>query len=237
MFRIMKRYCPHAGGHTSDFVLGIIGASFLLLSIVFGWFVVRDENLSGLFLSLCIGAWFCPFTILVFVKLPEGYLLEQDRIVYHCKCKKNQLLYKDIKCIIVTNFVVSSRITKTPWAAVIGKEENEIISYVMSDKKRHVLTSDDMKYKLGEKIGVWHPGNIGKILKKGSCTTYDYGFVWNKKEMYKILEGFGGDYYIAASVIYNYKEDFHEICEKYGIDNQRIYIIDDTVNGEFVWRY
>lgn len=36
MFRLMKRYGPHAGGHTSDFVLGIIGAVFFVLSIVFG---------------------------------------------------------------------------------------------------------------------------------------------------------------------------------------------------------
>lgn len=209
----------------------------MCLASCLGGVAVRGENLFILLFSLCLGAWFYPFIILIFVKLPEGYLLEQDRIVYHCKCKKNQLLYKDIKCIIVTNFVVSLTITKTPWVAVIGKEENEIISYVMSDKKRHVLTSDDMKYKLGEKIGVWHPGNIGKIFKKGSCTTYDYGFVWNKKEMYKVLEGFGGDYYIAASVIYNYKEEFHALREKYDTGNQRIHIIDDTVNGEFVWHY
>lgn len=59
---------------------------------------------------------------------------------------------------------------------------------------------------------------------------------WNKREMHKVLEGFGGDYYIAASVISNYGEELNTICKQYGIDRQRIHIIDDTINGEFIWQ-
>lgn len=235
MFRTIKMYGPHAGGHTSDTVLGIIGAFFLMLAILCRWFA-GDDNLSGLFLTFCMAAWSYPFLVLIFVKGPEGYLLEKDKIIFRCKYKTNKLLYKDIKCVIITNFMVSARITKTPWVAMIGKDEKEILSYIMNDKKRHVLTSDNIKYELGEKIGVWHPGNIWTIFKKGSSTTYDYGFCWNKKEMYKVWEGFGGDYYIAASVIHNYKDEFHAICARYGIDRHRIHIIDDTVKGEFIWR-
>lgn len=237
MFRLIKRYWPDARGHTVELVLGSIGLFFLMLSIVFRWLVVRNADLSGLFFYLCLGAWYVPFGILIFMKLPKGYLLEQDKIVFYCKCKRNQLLYEDIKCIIVTNFEFNARIDKRPWVAVIGKEEDEIISSIMNDKRRHVLASSDINYKLGEKIGFWHTGNVWEIFKRGSSTTYDYGFLWNKKEMYKVLEGFKGDYYIAASVIHNYEEDFHAICEKYSIDHQRIHIIDDTINGEFIWRY
>lgn len=234
MFRAIKSYCPHAGGHTSDIVLGTIGLFFLVLGILCQW-IIGISDLGGLFFTLCIAAWYYPFGMLIFVKLPDGYLLEKDKLVFYCKFKRNELLYEDIKCIIITNLIVSLRTTKTPWVAMIGEQENELLSYLNNDKKKHVLTSTDIKCMLGEKIGFWHPGNSEKFFQKGSRTIHNYGFCWNKREMYKVLEGFKGDYYIAASVFSNYKEECDALCEKYSIDRQRIHIVDDSCEGEFIW--
>lgn len=236
MFRAMRMYDPQSGGHIVEEVLGILGLFFFVLGIVFRWSVVKDSDLSILFLAFAIAAWYCPLMMLIFVKWPAGYLLEKDGIVFHCKFKKNKILYEEIKYIIISNTTVSTRITKTPWVGIIGEQQNEIPRYLINGKKRHVLTSGDIKYILGEKIGYYHPGNIWNIFKKGSSTIYNYGFWWNKKEMYKVLEGFQGDYYIAASVISNYNDDFNAICKQYGVDSQRIHIIDDSINGEFIWR-
>lgn len=237
MFRAMRMYNPQSGGHIVEEVLGILGMFFFVLSVVFRWLIVKDNDLSGVFFVFGIAAWYCPLMILIFVKMPQGYLLEKDGIVFNCKFKKNKLLYEEIKCIIISNTTVSMRITKTPWIGIIGEQQNEILQYLINGKKRHVLTSDDIKVKLGEKIGYYHPGNIWKILKKGSSTIYNYGFWWNKKEMYKILEGFRGEYYIAASVISNYNDEFNAICKRYDIDGQRIHVIDDSTNGAFIWHY
>ena len=43
-----------------------------------------------------------------------------------------------------------------------------------------------------------------------------YGFSWNKKEMYKLLENYQGSYYIGASVISRFDKEFKDICQQYG---------------------
>lgn len=235
MFRTIKMYSPYLGGHTLETVLGIIGAFFMLLGIVFRYLIIKDINLSDLFFAFCVAAWFCPFFELIFIKWPEGYLLEKDRVVFHCKCKRNELLYKDIRCIIIVNTVVKLSTTKTPWIAMIGESQDEILRYLINENKRHVLTNSDIQWRLGEKIGWFHYEYMWKIFKKGSSIIYNYGFVWNKQEIHKVLEGFKGDYYIAASVISNYSDKLNVVCKQYGIDDQRIHIIDDSINGEFIW--
>ena len=53
--------------------------------------------------------------------------------------------------------------------------------------------------------------------------------------MYKIFKGFGGNYYIARSIIENYRDEFDNIAKEYGISDKRIHVIDDSTNGEFLW--
>lgn len=236
LYSPIKMYSPESGGHTAETVLDIIGAFFLILSIIFQW-LGGKHDLSGVFFAACMSGWCYPFMAFIFIKWPSGYLLEKDRIVFHCKYKKNELLYEDIQCIIISNVAVGHRITKTPWVAVIGEQQDEFLQYLINENKRHVLTSSDIQCKLGDKIGWFHYEYMHKIFKKGSSIIYNYGFWWNKKEIHKVLEGFRGDYYIAASVISNYGDEMNTICKQYGIDNQRIHIIDDTTNGEFIWHY
>lgn len=236
MFRAMKMYNPGFGGNGMEKVLGILGLFFFVLGMIFQWSIIKDSNLSGLFFAFAIAAWYCPLLFFLFVKWPAGYLLEKDRIVFHCLFHKNELLYEDIQCIIISNTTVKLRITKTPWICMIGEQQDEILQYLINEKKRHVLTEDDIKMKLGNKIGCFDYGFAWTIFQKGSSTIYNYGFWWNKREMHKVLEGFGGDYYIAASVISNYGAEWNAICEQYGIDHQRVHIIDDSINGEFIWR-
>lgn len=237
MFRAIKMYNPDQGswGYTVDKVLCVIGVFFMLLGIVFQYFVVKDSNFADLFYAFCISAWACPLFFFIFVKWPAGYLLEKDRIVFHCKCKKNELLYEDIKCIIIVNASAKYGVTKTPWIAVIGEQQDEILQYLINKNKYRVLRDWDIQWKLGEKIGWFHYEYIWKLFKKGSSTIHNYGFYWNKKEIHKIYEGFRGDYYIAASVISNFGVELNAIYKQYDIDYQRIHIIDDRVNGEFIW--
>lgn len=240
MFRAIKMYNPHPERQVIEKALSILGLFFFVLGIVFRYSIIKDSEwthqLTYLFFAFCIAAWYYPFFTFIFEKWPAGYLLEKDRIVFHCKYRKNELLYEDIQCIIISNMDVGLRITKTPWITMIGEQSDEILRYLMSEKRKYVLRDADIKCKLGEKIGWFHYEYIWKIFKKGSSTIYNYGFGWNKKEIHKVLNGFRGDYYIAASVIRNYSDEMNAICKKYDINSQRIHIIDDSINGEFIWR-
>ncbi len=138
---------------------------------------------------------------------------------------KNKLLYKDIKNIIISNAQWNYRIVKTPYVTVIGGEQDEILQYGIDNPKRHVLTSNDIRYKLGAEIGCYHPGNIQEMFKKGSSIIYNYGFVWNKREMYKIFKSFSGDYYIAPSVHENFRDEFDDIVKKYDISSEEYILL------------
>ena len=101
--------------------------------------------------------------------------------------------------------------------------------------RRYVLSSNNIRVKLGAEIGCYHPGNIWTIFNKGSSAISDYGFIWNKREIYKIFKGFRGDYHIAASVIESYRDKFDNIVKEYGISDNQIHVIDDSTDGEFLW--
>ena len=240
MFRAIKMFNPYPELQAVEKALSILGLFFFVLGIVFRYSIIKDRELThqlaDLFFAFSIAAWFYPIFAFIFEKWPAGYLLEKDRIVFHCKYRKNELLYEDIQCIIISNTIVRSRITKTPWITMVGERSDEIIQYLMSENRKYVLRDVDIKCKLGEKIGWFHYEYIWKIFKKGSSTIYNYGFGWNKQEIHKVLDGFRGDYYIAASVISNYSDEMNAIRKQYDIDNQRIHIIDDSTNGEFIWR-
>jgi hypothetical protein len=75
----------------------------------------------------------------------EGYIIQDDGFFFKYRFIKNKLLYKDIKCIIISNTQVNYRITKTPYITVIGGEKDEILQYCIDSPKRHVLTSDNSK--------------------------------------------------------------------------------------------
>ncbi|MDE6713991.1 MAG: hypothetical protein K2K20_09665 [Lachnospiraceae bacterium] len=240
MFRAIKMYNPYPELQVAEKALSILGLFFFVLGIVFRYSIIKDNELihqlTDLFFAFSIAAWYYPFFAFIFVKWPAGYLLKKDRIVFHCKYKKNELLYEDIQCIIISNTQIRLQTTKTPWITMIGEQSDEILQYLMNENRKYVLRDVDIKSKLGEKIGWFHYEYIWKIFKKGSSAIYNYGFGWNKQEIHKVLDGFRGDYYIAASVISNYRDEVNAICKQYDIDSQRIHIIDDSINGEFIWQ-
>lgn len=53
--------------------------------------------------------------------------------------------------------------------------------------------------------------------------------------MHKVLKGFPGDYYVAASVIDQWRKKYDETVKEYGIDENRIHIMDDSTYGIFRW--
>lgn len=228
-----KKYYPRFNSYLIEKILILCGIVLFICSLLFN-FVFGSRDLACVFWGLCLSSWFIPVT-LFFFKLMEGYIIQDDGIFFKYRFMKNKLLYEDIKVIIISNAQGNYRITKTPYITVIGGEKNEILQYCVDSPKRHVLTSNDIRYKLGAAIGCFHPGNIQEIFKKGSFIIYNYGFVWNQREMYKIFKGFLGDYYIAESVLENFRNEFDDIVKKYDIGSERIHVINDSINGKFIW--
>lgn len=169
------------------------------------------------------------------IKMREGYALEQDCIYYRYMLSTQKLLYKDIKCIIIANSCAGGRIKNIPCVVMIGGEPEKILHYCMNSERFHVLSMDEIRENLGEEIGYYGSENFWRIFRKGAFTIHDYGFVWNKGEMHKVLKGFPGDYYVAASVIDCWRKKYDEIVKKYGIDKKRIHIMDDSTYGIFRW--
>lgn len=174
--------------------------------------------------------------IVLLVKKGEGYALEEGCIYYKYMLNTQKLLYKDIKCIIIANACVRGRIKNTPCVIMMGGEPEKILHYCMNSKRFHVLSMDELRERLGAEIGYYGLENYWKIFRKGAFTISNYGFVWNKGEMHKVLKGFSGDYYVAASVIDCWRKKYDEIVKEYGIDEKRIHIMDDSTYGIFRWR-
>lgn len=217
-----------------DRVLVILG-TVLFLCAFFSYHFIGDENLADIFGAFGLAAWYLLALQFLF-KLSSGYRIFGDGILFHYRFLRHKLLYQDIKCIIVVNAQVNLRITSTPYVVLIGGEEDRILQYCMTAPKRHVLSEMDIRYTLGAEIGCYHPDNIRYYFKKGSATIHDYGFWWNRREIHKLLAGYPGDYYIAASVLEHNRDKFDEIVKKYEIGSERIHFIDDSLGGKFVWR-
>lgn len=175
-------------------------------------------------------------TIVYIIKMREGYALEEDGIYYKYMLSTRKLLYKDIKCIIIANSCAGGRIKNTPCVIMMGGESEKILHFCMNSERFHVLSMDEIREQLGEEIGCYRPENFWRIFRKGAFTISDYGFEWNKGEMHKVLKGFSGDYYVAASIIDCWRKKYDEIVKEYGIDEKRIHIMDDSTYGIFRWR-
>lgn len=76
---------------------------------------------------------------------------------------------------------------------------------------------------------IYHEGAVEDSLNRKNKENN----AWNKREIYKVLNGFSGDYYVAASIIECYRKKFDEIVKEYDIDKKRIHIIDDLTYRKF----
>ena len=204
-----------------------------ILAVILGFIIGNFDSLimmigiSGI--AALLGA------ILHFLEMGEGYAIEENCIYYNkYRFFKRKLLFKDIKCIIVVNASDEGRIRKTPYIIMMGGDPEKILHYCMNSERFHVLSKDEVKEKLGGEIGYYNVENFWNMFKKGAFSCCDYGFEWNKKEMHKVLKGFSGDYYVAASVVDCYRKTYDEIVKVYGME-KRIYIIDDSTYGIFRW--
>ena len=212
----------------------ICGCISFILYLMF-YYVIDDKDLAYVFQSVALAGWCVPI-LTFFVKLYKGYSIQEDGICFRYRFIEHKLLYEDIRCIIIVNSSINGgKIIKIPYIIIIGEEQDEILQYCNNFPFRHVLASINIRVKLGAEIGCYHPGNIWTIFNKGSSAISDYGFIWNKREMYKIFKGFRGDYHIAASVIESYRDKFDNIVKEYGISDNQIHVIDDSTDGEFLW--
>lgn len=229
--RLYNRTLYYAPAEDALLIIGFLFlAGFFLAGIILG-----DENLKVLFGAFCILAWFLP-VFNFFFNLEDGYVLEEDCISYRNRFRTYKLLYKDIKCIIIAHMSLGAgRTNKTPCVVMIGGEQEEILKYCTDGNRRGLLTSNIIEHILGAEIGDFSPDNFWETIKKGPSAVCDYGFVWNKREIHKVLKGFQGDYYVAASVVEGYRKKYDEIVENFNIDKERIHIIDDATKKRFKW--
>ncbi|MCM1496286.1 MAG: hypothetical protein NC089_10885 [Bacteroides sp.] len=138
-----------------------------------------------------------------------GYKLLDDGICYWWYFRKYKVLYKDIKSIYITNSSI-----QLPYVLIIGGEEHGVLQYCMEKReKNRILLNTELE----------------SILVKNQETESNYGFLWNSREIKKILEHYKGDYYIAESIIQQYRQEYDCIYERYGIE-KRVYVIDDCEN-------
>lgn len=135
-----------------------------------------------------------------------GYTLLDDGICYWLYFRKHKVLYKDIKTIYITSSSIH-----LPYILIIGGEEHGVLQYCMEEREKH---------------GTLLNTELESILVKNHETESNYGFLWNSREIKKILEHYKGDYYIAESIINCYQQEYDGICEQYGIE-KRVYVIDD----------
>lgn len=227
-----KLYYPRYNSYLIEKVLSVCGLLFFVCYLLVK-FTSGNRDWAGVCLGFCLSAWSVPVVLFCF-KLREGYTIQKDGVYFRYRFLKNKLLYQDIKCIIISNSNGNTRITKTPYVTIIGGEADGVLQYCLSGERSHVLTANGIRYKLGAEIGCYHPGNILEMFHKGSSIIHDYGFVWNKREMYKLLQGFMGDWYVAASVMENYQNEFDELVKEFQIAGERIHVIDDTANIDIV---
>lgn len=227
-----RLYYPRFNSYMLERVLFICGVPLIIGYLLSNYFF-KDESLADFFLIMCLCCWYIP-VLFFFLRLSEGYNIQKDCIYFKYRFKMHKLFYKDIKCIIIVNGQINSKIVKTPYVIIIGGEQERILQYCRNRKKPHVLACNEIKYELGAEIGCYHPGNVWEMFKRGSSTVFDYGFMWNQREIHKLLTGFCGKYYVAKSVIGCYPNKFDEIIKKYGINKEQINIFDDSTNGEFL---
>lgn len=229
--------------HCGPIEKGLIYSSLFMLILVLylrsdiGFGGGYDD--AGVIFGICCYIVMLALGVALFIlRLGEGYALEEDCIYYKYRYIVRKTPYKDIKCIIIAYSSYEERITLTPCVVMIGGEQEKILRYCMNENryKRHVLSMDEIRGELMEDMGWYDEKNFWKMFKKGSCAVKDYGFDWNSGEMDKVLRGFPGDYYVAASVIDRYRKKYDEIVREYGIEERRIHIIDDSVFGVFKWR-
>ena len=165
----------------------------------------------------------------------NGYILQEEKITFNNKYAKNDIFYNDIKCVLIVNFSdVHGRVTTTPWVSIIAGETDEILQYCTEwkEKKKGVLASGVIKFKLGSKIGHYYIGTIGELFRSDRKIK-NYGFAWEKDILY-LLKKYQGDYYIAKSVYHNREEKYDKIFDEYGISKERIHFIDDLNDDEMV---
>lgn len=214
---------------------GLFYSGLLFLALAFSLKNIVIDNTGPLSFGISAVIMLGLAAMLHILELGGGYALEENGIYFKYRFVVRKLLYKDIKCIIIANSSVGERIKNTPCVVMIGGETEKILNYCMNSKRLHVLSMEEIREELAEEIGYYGLKNFWKMFGKGSCAVYDYGFEWNKGEMHKVLNGFSGDYYVAASVIDCRRKKYDEIVKEYGFDKTRIHIIDDSTCGIYKW--
>lgn len=173
--------------------------------------------------------------ILLFIHtLYNGNICEKEGIRFYNKFHSNYLSYSDIECIFILNADIAygRGVSNVPWIGVIGESSEEVINLCKNRKGQKVLTANVIRYELQERIGFYYFYNFLDFFKKETRYIKNYGFVWNN-DATNLLHNYKGEYYIAASVVKIYEDKIKKSCELYGIRDERIHILDDSVNGTF----
>lgn len=213
----------------------LIGGTVLAIIAVILQLISYDPDIILLPATFAITFW-ALLACIIGVKLREGYTIEEDGICFRYRFQQHKLRFEDINCIIISNANMRQMTTRGLWVTIIGGEQNAILEYCMNGNKTQVLSGLNIEYKLGAAIGFYSMGNVWEMFKAGSATIKNYDFVWSDRIIYKLFEGYKGDYYIAASVFSHSQKELEDLFKRYSVSSERIHIIDDSTNGVFVWR-
>lgn len=198
-----KRYHPHLNYESVN--KRRIPARILSVICFAGAIAMVASGHSGTIIKwlILMGAAMLIEDIYWFVQVMEGgYQLLDDGICYWWYFKKHKVLYKDMKRIYVTNSSVN-----LPFILMIGGEDHGVLQYCMEE---------------GKKNGKLLNTELESILVRNHEIEGNYGFLWNRREIQKLLEHYEGDYYVAESIIDSYRQEYDNICEQYGM-KQRIH--------------
>ncbi len=208
---MLKRYNPVIDSDNIGkgvIIMRLLSIPFLVIAIVTR--ILDISNASRFFLLMCIPMLWLDF-IWFMQKMAGGYKLSDKEIIFWRNCKKNRVEYENIKYIFIVNACTNNvEISSLPWVAIIGGKATGVVEYCMHTR--------------GENNRLFNT-DIENILVKNQEIKSNYGFLWNSKEMYKILKGYKGDYYIAKSVMKE-SEEYKQIYERYDIKD-RVHIIED----------
>lgn len=165
----------------------------------------------ALWLPMSIGAFY--WDIIVWLQtMSEGYRLSDSGICFWHKFKKHTVDFGEIHNIYIVNKSINNGdIVGVPFIWLMGGKETGVLQYCMQDRNKNCGLID---------------AEIAQILIDNNETENNYGFVWNRKEIHKLFNGYRGEYYVAESVIKNYPNEYNAICAYYDV-RERVHIIKD----------
>lgn len=211
MIRLIKRYHPGVDYRTVNKKMmpwRILGLFCLLVAIFESVFHLILQNAAFWYVLSISLVW---NDVMRFFQIASnGYILS-DRCIYFWRSfKKHKVEFREVHSIYIVNADINNGdIMGVPYVLLIGGQESSIIRQYIDKRTK---SSRMLHTELG--LAIMENGGPGD----------NYGFVWNEREMYKILANYKGDHYVAESIINDFSKQCEIICTQYDLEG-RVHIV------------